>query len=91
MFALTLPPASVTVYVRVITTGHVPVLASLLATVKSPSAIHASVIAKSPDNPSNPATVVSAAAAAPATQPSTVLSVIDPVTAGAVVSSTVIV
>ena len=85
-----LPQASCTTYVRVITIGHVPVLSALLVTVKSSSAVHASAIIKSP-KPSNPATVVSAAGASLASQPSTVLSVIDPVTTGAVVSSTVIV
>ena len=68
-----------------------PALASLLATIKSPSAVHASAIAKSPVNASNAATVVTAAGASFASQPSTVLSVIDPLTTGAVVSSTFIV
>ena len=87
-----MPPSSVIVYVRVITSGHVlPSLASLLVTVNNPSAEHASAIAKFPSNASNAATEVSAAGAALASQPSTVLAVIDPVTAGAVVSSTVIV
>ena len=63
-----------------------PVLASLLVTVKAPSAVHASAIIKSPVKPSNPDTVVSAAGASLASQPCTVLAVMDPVTAGAVVS-----
>ena len=89
MSTLALPPASVTVYVRVIISGHVlPSLTSLLDTTKAPSAVHASAIIKSPVKSSNTATVVSAAGAA---QPSTGEAVIEPVTAGAVVSSTVIV
>ena len=84
-----MPPSSVIVYVRVTTTGHVPALASLLATIKSPSAVHASAIAKSPVNASNAATVVTAAGASFASQPSTVLAVIDPVTTGASLSVTV--
>ena len=85
-----LPQASCTTYVRVITNGHVPVLSALLVTVKSSSAVHASAIIKSP-KPSIAETVVTAAGASLASQPATVLSVIDPVTTGAVVSSTIIV
>ena len=62
-------------------------LASLLDTIKSPSAVQPSAIIKSPVKFSNPATVVSASGASLAVQPSTVLSVIVPVTAGAVVSA----
>ena len=87
-----MPPSSVIVYVRVITSGHVlPSLASLLVTVNNPSAVHASAIAKSPANASNPATEVAATGASLALQPSTSLAVIDPVTAGASLSVTVIV
>ena len=85
-----LPHASATTYVRVITNGHVPVLVSVLDTVKTPSAVHTSAIIKVPSKFSNPATVVSAGASL-TSHPSTVLAVIDPVTTGAVVSSTVIV
>ena len=89
MFTLVLLQSSVTVYVLVTTTGHVPVLASLLATVKSPSAVHASAIDN--PNPSKPATVVSAAGASLAPQPSIVVSAIVPVTTGAVLSVAVII
>ena len=84
-----LPQASSIVYVRVITNGHVPVLASLFVTVKSPSAVHASAIDN--PNPSKPATVVSAAGASLAPQPSIVVSAIVPVTTGAVLSVAVII
>ena len=85
MSTLSLSQASFTVYVLVITIGHVLAVASLLATVKPKSAVQSSAIYT--PNASNAATVATAAGAALAAQPSTVLSAIDPVTAGAVISA----
>ena len=80
--------ASVTLYVLVTITGHVPDETSLLVTTKDASVVHASLIA----NPrlSRAATVETAAGAFDATQPSMVVGAIVPVIVGAVVSSTFI-
>ena len=68
-----------------------PTGTSTCATVMSPSALHASVMVRSPVKASRPATVVSAAGAALTSQPSTVVAVIEPAITGACVSSTFII
>ena len=81
--------ASVTVYVLVTTTGHVPDDASLEVTTNLASIVHASEIVN--PNPSSAVTVLTAAVASLALQPSTVVVLIVPVMDGGVVSSTLIV
>ena len=74
-----------------ITIGHVPVEVCVLVTTILPSTVHASVIWGLPVNASRAATVVTGAGAAATAHPSTVVGVILPVTAGAVLSSTLMV
>ena len=78
--------ASLTVYVRVITSGQLPAAASVDVTTKFAFAVHASLIVS--PSASNPATVVNAAGAALASQPATVVTASEPVITGAVVSCT---
>src|SRR6185436_18152646 len=83
------PQASAMVYVLVITNGQVPDEVCVEVTTRFASAVHASAIVI--PNASNCATVVAAAGAAVASQPSTVVAAMVPVTTGAWVSSTLIV
>ena len=83
--------ASVTLYVRVMTIGHVPLTVWLLDTARSPSAVQASAMLKVPGSASSAATVMTGAGASVAVHPSMEVVVILPETAGAVASSTYIV
>lgn len=60
IFTLVLLHASVTLYIRVISIGQVPVEVCVLVTTKSPSAVHPSAICRLPDKASSDATVVTA-------------------------------
>ena len=91
ILTLVLRHASVTLYVLVTTIGHVPADVCVLVTTRLPSTVHPSVIWRFPVNASNAATVVTAAGAAPTAHPSTVVGVMLPVTAGAMLSSTLMV
>jgi hypothetical protein len=91
MFTLVLRHASVTLYVRVTTIGHVPATVCVLVTTRLASTVHASEIWGFPGKASRAATVVTADGASAAVQPATVVVVILPVTEGGVLSSTLIV
>lgn len=88
---LVLPQASVTRYVLVMTIGHEPDTVCELVTLRPASDVQASAIWRLPARASSAATVVTAAGAAPMEHPSITVGVIEPDTAGAVVSLTLIV
>ena len=81
--------ASVMVYVRVITSGQVPVDVSVNATTKLASVVQLSEIVI--PNVSSPATVVCAAGAAVIEQPDRTFKEIVPVTTGEILSPTFII
>ena len=83
---LVLRQGSVTLYVRVMTIGHVPVLVCVLVTTRLASIAQLSTIWTFPANASRVATVVTAAGAEPTVHPSTLVGVILPVTVGGAVS-----
>ena len=80
--------ASLTVYVRVITSGQLPATASVWVTTRFALAVHASLMVS--PNASSSATVA-ADGIAPALHPSTVVGGIVPTITGAVVSRIVMV